>query len=109
MCTFSMIGDHYGEIWKDRWPRPQEPQPVYPQPHGGGVPPIFVVQQPEVTRAEFDELKRQVDEMVMLLKRAKKYDEDNGEPDCEVDEKIAILRKVADLVGVDLDKELGKR
>ena len=41
-----------------------------------------------------------------LLKRAKKYDEDNGEPDCEIDEKMDVLRKVAKLVGVDLDEVL---
>ena len=33
--------------------------------------------------------------MVALLKRAKKYDEENGEPNCEMDEKMALLRKVA--------------
>ncbi len=59
-----------------------------------------------VFRHEFDELKRQVDEMVSLLKRAKKYDADNNEPDCEVEDKMALLRKVAAMCGVNLDEAL---
>lgn len=47
-------------------------------------------------------LKRDVEEMKTLLKRAKKYDEDNGEPDCEMADKIAFLRRVAAAVGVSL-------
>ena len=95
MCTVSMVGDHYRDLWK--------PQPWYPS---GLAQPI---QQPVITRAEFDELKRQVEEMKELLKRAKKYDEDNGEPDCEIDEKMEILRKVAKLVGVSLEDVIGSR
>lgn len=90
MCTVSMIGDHYGDMWRDR--------PWYPQPSTAPV-----VIGPDITRAEFEDLKRQVSEMKELLKRAKKYDEDNGEPDCEVDEKMKLLRKIAKAVGVDLD------
>jgi len=61
-----------------------------------------------VSREEFDRLKRDVEEMKALLKRAKEYDERNGEPDCEIDEKMATLRKVAELVGVNLDDVIGK-
>lgn len=101
MCTMSMVGDHYNDMWrrKDWYPGSLNPIP-FPQQQ------TLVIQPPEVTRAEFDELKRQVGEMVLLLKRAKKYDEDNGEPDCEIDEKMDLLRKVAKMVGVDLDAAL---
>lgn len=101
MCVVSMVGDHYGDKWGKRWPLIPDRIPsllpidtIYPDP------------VPEVSRAEFDELKKEVAEMIALLKRAKKYDKDNGEPDCELDEKMALLRKVAKLVGVDLDKAL---
>lgn len=90
MCTMSMVGDHYMDLWRGA---PFQAAPVY-------------TIGPGVTREEFDNLKRQVDEMVMLLKRAQKYDEANGEPDCETDEKMEVLRKVAKLVGVDLDAML---
>lgn len=95
MCTVSMIGDHYGDMWKRL---PEINQPLFPQ--------QFPLQPPAVSREEFDDLKRQVGEMVDLLKRAKKYDEENGQPDCEMDEKMDLLRKVAKLVGVDLDKAI---
>ena len=61
---------------------------------------------PSPSQQEFDELKRQVDEMKLLLARAKKYDEENNEPDCEIDEKMKILRAVAAVVGVSLDDVL---
>jgi hypothetical protein len=87
MCVVSMVGDHYQDKWQDlpgiaSWP-------LHPQ--------------PEISRQEFDQLKRDVEEMKALLQRAKKYDEENGEPDCEIEEKMALLRKVARMVGVDLD------
>lgn len=61
---------------------------------------------PEVTRAEFDKLREDVSEMLKLLRRAKKYDKDNHEPNCENEKKVAVLRAVAKAAGVDLDKEL---
>jgi hypothetical protein len=100
MCTMSMIGDHYREKWQYLPGIYQSPlqEPFVQQQFG----------QPQVSRAEFDMLKREVEEMKALLKRAKKYDEDNGEPNCEMDEKMAILRKVAEMVGVNLDDVIGK-
>lgn len=90
MCSVSMIGDHYAHKWQDL---------NFVQP-GPGT-------RMDVTRAEFEELRRDVLEMKALLKRAKKYDEDNGEPDCEIEDKMALLRKVAKAVGVDLDDVIG--
>lgn len=89
MCVVSMVGDHYRDIW--------DKQQIWDK---------LSSRPPAVTRAEFDELKRQVAEMVELLKRAKAYDERNNEPDCEIDEKMELLRKVAKIVGVDLDDAL---
>jgi len=44
--------------------------------------------------------------MKELLKKAKIYDEENGEPDCEVEEKFDLIRKIAKLVDVDLEDVL---
>lgn len=85
MCTVSMIGDHFSEKWK---------QPPYQQ---------FITNIPEVSRAEFEALKKEVEEMKALLKRAKEYDEKNNEPNCEIEEKMAMLRKFAEAVGISLD------
>lgn len=91
MCTVSMIGDHYTEKWREINPQ------TWPYQTGGFT---FEV---AISRHEFDALKRDVEECKALLKRAKKYDEDNGEPDCEMEEKMELIRKVAKAVGVDLE------
>ncbi len=44
--------------------------------------------------------------MKELLKRAKDYDIRNNEPDCEIEEKMEFLKKVAALVGINLDEIL---
>lgn len=91
MCTVSMIGDHFNDKWK---------QPPYQQ--------IFT-NIPDVSRAEFEALKKEVEEMKALLKRAKEYDEKNNEPNCEIEEKMAMLRKFADAVGIDLEDVIKKK
>lgn len=80
-----MVGDHFGQKWGE---------PYYQQ---------IITKLPEVSRTEFDALKKEVEEMKILLQRAKEYDEKNNEPNCEIDEKVAVLKKVAELVGVNLD------
>lgn len=92
MCATSMIGDYYKDTFQK--------QPWFPN-----MPSVTVPAVP-ITRAEFDDLKRQVGEMVELLKRAKDYDARNNEPECEMDEKMDLLRRVAKLVGVNLDEAL---
>jgi hypothetical protein len=102
MCVSSMIGDHYRDKWNDKHPwiapgiQPYQPyQPFQP-----------LVVPPQVSREEFDALRSDVLEMKELLKRAKKYDEDNHEPECEMAEKMALLRKVAEAVGINIDDVL---
>ena len=87
------------------WTAPPQPQPwmkTYPDPE---QPWYWATTFPNsvVSRVEFDELKRDVEELKLLVKRAKEYDERNGEPDCEMNEKVELVRKVAELVGVDLE------
>lgn len=61
-----------------------------------------------VTREEFDKLKKEMEELKILLKAAKKYDQNTGQPDCEMESKIAMLKEVAKIVGVDLSEVFGK-
>lgn len=104
MCVVSMVSDHYIDKWKLNEPKsyqPITPNVIPPFPQQPVDLSAFI--KPPVTRTEFDELKKEVLEMKELLKRAIKYDEKNNEPHCELDEKVAVLRKVAELVGVSLD------
>ncbi len=94
MCSYSMVGDHYMETLPKRYPGSFEFFPNTLSP---------TVTTPPVSREEFEALKRDIEDMKALLKRAKAYDEREGEPDCEMDEKVAFLRKAAQLVGLDLD------
>lgn len=94
-----MVGDFYKDKWSD-WPynKPSPPNPSdYRQ--------IF---NPPPTIEEFNKLKKEVEEMKELLKRAKLYDELNNEPHCEMEDKVELLKRVAKLVGISLEDIFGK-
>jgi len=97
MCVVSFIGDHY----RDRlWPPAQPPYTIPNDP----LPDITkrLVERQTVTREEFEALKREIESMKKLLDKAKKYDQEVGNPDCEDDGKWELLRKIAEKVGVEL-------
>jgi hypothetical protein len=90
MCIVSMMADH----WRTNLPQ----QPYYSN----------VISAPaEITRYEFDALRRDVLELKELLKAAKKYDEATGQPDCETDEKVELIRRLAKIAGVDMSEIFG--
>jgi ABC-type phosphate/phosphonate transport system substrate-binding protein len=103
MCVVSMIGDHYSDKFRDDWYKRfipwTPPIPNNPYPWSGNSTTTSV---PSATKEEFDALKKEVEEMKKLLIRAKIYDEKNNEPDCEIDAKIELLKKFAEIVGIDL-------
>jgi len=92
MCVVSMIGDHYNDKWKDF-----NFDKINPYSTGPYI-------EPTVSKKEFDALKKEVQEMKQLLIKAKIYDEQNNEPNCEMEEKVALLKRVAEMVGVDLNE-----
>lgn len=99
MCAVSNVGDHYT----------QQFQPFYQTqvvPRGGLVREATsgITLQPPVSRDEFDRLFREVTEMKQLLLKAKEIDEKTNQPDCEQEEKVALLKAVAKAVGVDLSE-----
>lgn len=94
MCVVSIIGDYY----RDKFTNPQQWPGIQPYVQTS---PTFIL-PPPITREEFENLKKEVAEMQVLLRRAKVYDAENGEPACEMEEKVNLLRRVAQLVGVDL-------
>lgn len=83
MCVVSMIMDHYN----DKWPKPSEIKPYFPPQ------PIPYPNLP--TQAEIDEFRK-------LLERAREYDKNNNEPDCELEEKKEKIRELAKLLGLDV-------
>ena len=93
MCVVSMIGDHFSQKWGTGGNQ-------FNVPNNNGL----SAANGFVSKYEFDALKREVEEMKELLRRAKEYDERTGQKDCEQDEKLRKLREIARLVGVDLDE-----
>jgi hypothetical protein len=102
MCTVSAVGDNYRdyfpEKWKD-WTVPITTPSIHPN----------ILKPPEyVSKEDFDALKKEVEELKLLLQAAKKFDEATNQKDCEMDDKIAFIKSVADFVGVNLDDVFGK-
>ena len=98
MCTVSMIVDGY----RDTLPKwiPIVPNTFIP----GDTAPITIPDYvtPEEVRALRDEVK----ELKKLLEAAKAFDEATGQPDCETEDKVGLLRALARALGVDLDDVL---
>ena len=97
MCVVSMIGDG----WSKTVPE------VYPWVNPPTVTKEVIIQS-GVSQEEFDKLKREVEELKLLLLAAKRFDEKTGQPDCEIDEKIELIKKIAKVVGVDMEDVFGK-
>ena len=96
MCTVSNVGDGWARRSKKVYPWVYPPTTPYdPNPSS-------------VSKEEFDKLKKEVEGLKELLKAAKKFDEETGQPDCEMDEKVELIKKVAELVGVDMKEVFSK-
>ncbi len=95
MCVVSMIADDWtkrrgGDF--SHWSNP------------GFMPPNFMPYGP--SKAEFDALKAELEELKKQLEVGKQQDIDNGEPDCEMEEKIQLFRDLGAIFGVDFDEVL---
>jgi hypothetical protein len=97
MCTVSNIGDYGRREWDEwiKYPGKLNPVPgYYPQP--------VVTPPKDITREEFEALKKRVEALHELLLAAKKYDEQTDQPHCEADDKVAVIKKIAEYFGVDM-------
>ena len=93
MCVVSFIGGHFEDKFKPKFPD------IPPYTWTTTTTPIFA----NITREEFESLKKEVEDMKALLIKAKIYDEQNNEPNCEMESKVAFLKEVAKFVGIDLE------
>lgn len=94
MCVVSNIGDNYRDNFQPRWPN----VPIQPNYVPSQTRPLL-----PVSREEFEALKKEVEELKVLLKAAKKFDEQTNQPDCHMDDKVDFIKKLAQYVGVDLE------
>lgn len=98
MCTVSMIGDDFHK----RWPQnPVNPwREIDPTNYPNNTPIRALL--PEISRIEFDALKKEVEALKKLLEAANKYDQETGQPDCHMDEKVNLIKRLAEITGVDM-------
>lgn len=101
MCVVSMIGDEFSKRWELYKQLPQKGQSFAPtlniQDYGR------LLKSP-VNIEEFNALKKEVEFMRDLLIAAKMYDEKNNETHCEMEDKVAMLKAMAKMMGVDLSE-----
>lgn len=94
MCAVSSVGQY----WTDSLPKHYPSIPF----QGGGVGAGGQQWQSYVTQEQFQQLRNEIQELKTLLLAAKKFDESTGQPDCEAEEKVALIKQIAKLVGVDM-------
>lgn len=106
MCVVSNVGDY----WKNTNPNERHPWVSIPavMPIAQPMPNVSL---PNVTRIveyatkdDIEKLRKEMTELRELLTAAKKFDEAQGEPDCEMDEKVALIKMFAKAVGVDMSQ-----
>lgn len=100
MCVVSMIYDHY----RKTWPEPYLPEviPPWEEPK----PSKDLIDEWLKTaegRRKQEELERRVREMEELLKKAKIYDEENNQPDCESESKKKTLQDLAEAWNIEIN------
>lgn len=100
MCTVSMIYD----MSQKTWPFPPENPLPSPTRWVPGMPsvPTWTPPTPEYNGPT----KEQFQELIELLRAAKKFDIATGQPDCEDKMKKEMLRKMAQAIGIDLPADL---
>jgi hypothetical protein len=104
MCIVSAAMDNFHDK-NEEWFKPFLPQEVTPFNPSPKPTPIKFPTHP--TQEEFDKLKKEVEALRDLLPHLKKYDEETGQPDCEMEEKINFLKEVALFLGVDMTNVFG--
>ena len=84
MCVVSNVGDQFNKYWPNPFPTPQPftITTTTPLPYNGPT-------------------KEQFEEFLELMRAAKKIDKFLGTPDCEMEAKMTIIRKVAEALGLD--------
>ena len=94
MCAVSFVGTYWANTFHQRYPDMQPMQPI------GGY--TYIATSNPVSQEQFENLRKEVAELKVLLLAAKKFDDATGQHDCEQEEKVALIRSVAKMVGVDL-------
>jgi hypothetical protein len=105
MCTVSMVMTQGLEktnwdsirpmIWTDEVKR------------GPNIGPMLPASAPNfVSREEYEKLRVEMENLKIAIIKAQEEDERMGNPDCEMEDKVDLIKKIAALLGVDMGKAL---
>lgn len=94
----SMVVDHYNDKWQPFRDWTNNPNPTPPPNITVNVPDMEEIKKEirKIVKAELKEFKK-------LLERAKKYDEENNQPDCETEDKKKKIKDFADSLEIEID------
>lgn len=95
MCVVSYVGDYWKDDFEDKWPHIYEKIITETSPN-------TIDMNQFATKEDIAAIRREIEELKKLLKAAIKYDEATDQPHCEMEDKIDLIKKVAEMVGVDL-------
>ena len=83
MCTVSNIGDSWRNGFLGRWPN------VDPW-------------TPRIPVGDLEALKKEVEQLKLLLQAGRKFDNETGQAKCETEDKVALIKRLAEALGVDM-------
>ena len=95
MCVVSMVIDHYREKWAPY-------SPISPLPNS--IPPFQLPTPPFQLPTLYPQVPSpaEIEEFRKLLEKARQYDKKHNHPDCGLEEKKELLRKLAQQLGVEI-------
>lgn len=101
MCISSFIGNDYTKNHPYKWPSDNSTFPVPTDPFKYWPPKGL---KPDPNEAEIERLKKELEDLKILLKKANEFDAAHNEPHCEVEEKIETIKNHGDHFGIDFSE-----
>lgn len=101
MCVMSMVSDYEIDKWR-QWASPVSPPntttPIVIQ---NGDPKKLEIQIENLNK-NFEELRKDFLDFKKLILKAIDYDERNNEPECEVEDKVRLIKEIAGRLNIDV-------
>lgn len=104
MCVYSTVSDYWQKDFERKYPSVYEWVEQSRTPLDSVVRPTPSKEDRSIpaTKEDIQNLRKEIESLKKLLKAASTFDEETDQAHCETEEKVALIKKVAELVGVDL-------
>src|SRR4051812_9455869 len=100
MCMVSAVLGNWANAFPQQWPQ------IYPDTVPSiptAIPNTYMGTVQFATKQDIDALRQEILELKELLLAAKKFDDQTNQPDCEEEAKVALIKAVAKVVGIDMN------